>query len=128
MTDTRIAQTANGDEPPFYAEIRQDGYHIYSLENAQIPNYYPEEPQDYPGVSVNDLEEGDIITVRVFFGVGAGEEMEVDSGYVDLRVEYVDIDRVSAVIVSELPEEYVLSQGDSIEVFEEELLYRNEIQ
>jgi hypothetical protein len=115
-------------EPLFYAEIRQEGYHIYNLENAETPNYYPDELQDYPGVSMRELREGDIITIRVYFGVGSGNEMQVDSGYVDLRVEHVDLDRVMAVIVSELPDEYALSLGDSIDVFEEEILCKNEIQ
>lgn len=116
------------EEPPFFSEIRQAGYHVYSLENAQTPNYYPDKLPDYPGASLKDLQEGDIITIRVFFGVGTGEDMEVDRGYVDLRVECVDINTVWAEIVSELPEEYVLSLGDSIEVFEEEILCKKEIQ
>lgn len=115
-------------EPLFFAEIRKEGYHIYNLDNAETPNYYPDEPQDYPGVSMRDLQIGDIITIRVYFGVGTGEEMQVDSGYVDLRVEEIDIDKILAAIVSELPEEYALSQGDSIEVFVEEILCKNEIQ
>jgi hypothetical protein len=55
-------------------------------------------------------------------------EMEVDSGYVDLQVQQLEVDRVVAIIVSELPEEYALSQGESLELFEEEILCKNEIQ
>lgn len=116
------------EELPFLSDIRRDGYHIYSLENAQTPNFYPDELPAYPGVSINDLKEGDIITIRIYFGVGSGKDMQVDSGYVDLRVEYVEVGKVLTVIVSELPEEYALSLGDPLEVFEEEILCKNEIQ
>jgi hypothetical protein len=115
-------------EPPFFQEIRKEGYHVYNLENAEEPNYYPHELPDYPGVSLKDLKKDDIITIRVFFGVGSGEEMRVDSGYLDLRVEFIDIDKVSALIITELPEEFVLSTGDSIDIFEEEILYIKDIQ
>ena len=115
-------------EPVYYSEIRREGYHVYNLDNAEIPNYYPDLPQDYPGVLLKELAPGDIITIRVFFGVGEGQEMEVDAGYVDLQVDEIDIDKVIATIVSELPEEYALSLGDAIELFEEEILCKNEIQ
>ncbi len=118
----------NYQEPPFFKEIRQEGYHVYNLENSEMPNYYPEELPEYPGVSLKELKVDDIITIRVFFGVGSGEEMRVDSGYLDLRVECIDIDKITGAIITELPEEFVLSTGDSIDIFEEELLYINEIQ
>lgn len=115
-------------EPPFFKDIREDGFHIYNLEYAEIPNYYPEEMPDYPGVSLKELKENDIITIRVFFGIGSGEDMRVDGGYLDLRVELVDADKVLAVIITELPDEFALSKGESIELFPEEILYKNQIQ
>lgn len=111
-------------DPPFFSDIKQDGYHIYSLENAKKSNFYPSELPDYPGVSIKDLKEDDVITIRVFFGVGSGKNMRVDGGHLDLRVEFVDEDRVLALILTELPEEFALSAGESIEVFEEEILYK----
>ena len=116
------------EEPQYYSDIRENGYHIYSFENAEDPDYYQEDLQDYPGIRLKELQPGEIITIRAYFGVGSGVEMEVDSGFVDLQVEHIEVDRVLAVIVSELPEEYVLSQGDSLEVFEEEILCKNEMQ
>ena len=114
------------NEPPFFKDIREDGYHIYSRKNAKKPNYYPPELPDYPGVALNGLKEDDIITIRVFFGIGKGKKMRVDGGYVDLRVEFVDEDRVMGDIITELPGEFALSTGESIEVFPEEILYKAE--
>jgi hypothetical protein len=112
------------NEPPFFSDIKEDGYHIYSLKNAKTPNYYPPELPDYPGVSLKDLKEDDIITIRVFFGIGKGEKMRVDGGYVDLRIELVEKNTVMGVIVTELPKDFALSTGESIELFKDEILYK----
>jgi hypothetical protein len=109
-------------EPPFFKDIKKDGYHIYSLDNAKTPNFYPPELPDYPGVALKDLKEGDTITIRVFFGIGKGEKMRVDGGHIDLRVEFVDEDSVMAVITTQLPEDFAMRTGESIEVFEKEIL------
>lgn len=106
-----------GNEPPFFKDIREDGYHIYSLDNVKIPNYYPDELPEYPGVSIGDLKEDDIITIRVFFGIGSGKNMRVDGGYLDLKIELVEKDTVMGAIVTELPKEFALSTGESLEVY-----------
>lgn len=111
-------------EPPFFSDIKENGYHIYSLENAKKPNYYAPELPDYPGVGLKTLIEDDIITIRVFFGIGKGKNMRVDGGHIDLRVEFVDKDSVMGSIITELPKDFILSTGDSIEVFVEEILYK----
>ena len=114
------------NEPPFFQEIREDGYHVYSLENVKKPNFYPPELPDYPGVPIKKLKEDDIITIRVFVGIGKGAKMRVDGGLIDLRVEFVEEDKVLAVIITQLPKGFPLSTGDSIEVFADEILYRND--
>ena len=70
---------------------------------------------------------GDTITVRVFFRIDTEEDISADGGYMDLEVEHIEEDKILAVILTELPEEFPLETGDSIEVFEEEILYRNKV-
>jgi hypothetical protein len=111
-------------EPPFFKEVREDGYHIFSLKNANNPNYYPDELPNYQGVKLKDLKEDDRITVRVFFKIGSGRNMRVDGGYVDLEIELVENDTVMAVILTDLPEEFSLGAGDSIDLYEDEILYK----
>ncbi len=41
-----------------------------------------------------------------------------------MRVEFTDDDKVVAVILTELPKEFALCTGESIDVFEEEILYK----
>ena len=111
----------------FFDDIITEGYHIFSLKDAKRPNFYPDEFPDYSGVSLKDLTVGDTITVRVFFRVGDGEDIQVDGGYVDLEVEGVYEDNVLAMILTELPDSFSLATGYSIEIYEEEILYRNKV-
>ena len=115
-------------EPPFFKEVRKDGYHIFSRKNAKKPDYYPKELPDYPVINLKDLKEDDRITIRVFFKIGSGRDMRVDGGYIDLEIELVEKDSVMGVITTELPEEFALGHGESIGVFEDEILYKVEAQ
>jgi len=126
MTIIQFPKKNPTNEPPFYSDIKKDGYHVYSRNNTKKPNFYPPELPDYSGVALKDLKEDDIITIRVFFGIGKGKDMRVDGGYIDLRVEFVDEDNVMGDIITELPTEFALSTGESIEVFPEEILYKAE--
>ena len=123
MTKIKIPQ--NHPDSPFFENIITGGYHIYSLKNAKIPNYYPDIFSNDPNVSIKDIKVGDTITVRVFFRVGDGKDIQTDGGYMDLEVADIFHDGVTAVILTELPEEFPLETGDSIDVFEEEILYKN---
>ena len=114
-------------QSPFFKDIIEEGYHIFSRQNAEKPNFYPNDFPDYPEVTIKDLEIGDKITVRVFFRVGTGDNIRADGGYIDLEVEQLEGDSVIAVVTTELPIDFSLSVGDSIEVFEEEILYRNKV-
>ena len=57
---------------PFFREILEHGYHVFSMEHAKLPDYYPNSFPDYPGVDLQNLRVGEVITIRVFFRVGAG--------------------------------------------------------
>jgi hypothetical protein len=114
-------------EPPFFKDVREDGYHVLDLNNLKVPNYYPKELPDYPGVSLKDLEIDDVITIRVFFKIGKGKAFRVDGGLIDLIVEFIEEAKVLAVITTELPNDFSLKTGDSIEVYEEEILYKTDV-
>jgi len=115
------------NEPAFLSDIEKDGYHIYNLNNAKTPGYYPPELPEYPGVKVKDLRLDDVITIRVFFGIGKGKNMRIDGGYVDVRIEHIDHNEILAVIMTKLPKGFSLETGSSIEIYEEEMLYKAEI-
>ncbi len=116
------------DKSPFFKDIIEEGYHIFSLKHAQKADFYPNEFPDYPGVKIKDLKPDDLITVRVFFKVGSDKNIRADGGYIDLEVELVEDKNIFAVILTELPKEFPLKIGESIELFEEEILYRTDKQ
>lgn len=115
------------DNDPFFKEIIEEGYHIYSLDNAKIPNYYPNDFPEYPGVNFRDLKIGDVVTVRAFFKVGSGKNIRADSGYLDLEIEHIEDDSVFGVIMTELPKGFALQKGTSLELFKDEILYKAEM-
>ncbi|WP_028319491.1 hypothetical protein [Desulfobulbus elongatus] len=59
------------DSFPFFKEILENGYHVFSMKNAKVPDYYPNKFPDYPGVDLQHLHIGDVITIRVFFRIAA---------------------------------------------------------
>jgi hypothetical protein len=125
MPIIEFPQKPSTNEPPFFSDIKKEGYHVFSLKNAKIPGYYPNKFPDYPGVNLSDLTIGDTITIRVFFRVGTGEEdIRADGGYIDLDVEFIEEDKVMANITTLLPKNFPLGTGTSLEVFEEEILYK----
>jgi len=120
--------TSSGREKDqgFYADIVEDGYHILSLKNAQIPGFYPNKFPDYPGVKLAELTMGVRITVRAFFRIGAGEPARFDSGLLDLKLEHIDLDHVRGEVLTQLPDEFPVKTGSSLEIAAEEILYKHD--
>ncbi|MBU0480192.1 MAG: hypothetical protein KKG47_03705, partial [Proteobacteria bacterium] len=106
-----------------YDDIETDGYHIFSRTSARTSGFYPNRFPDYPGATLSELSVGDRITIRAFFPVGPGKPPRVDSGCIDLKIEHIDDDHLFAAILTELPKNFALSTGDSLEIWEDEILY-----
>jgi len=118
---------AHAENFPFFKEILEHGYHVFSMENAKVPDFYPNEFPDYPGVDLQNLHIGEVITIRVFFRIGAGQNVRADGGYLDLEVELVDGETVFGVILTQLPKEFPLQAGDSLELYPDEILYKDQM-
>jgi hypothetical protein len=114
------------NDPPFLSDIEKDGYHIYSLLNAKTPGYYPSELPHYPGVNRDELRVDDVVTIRVFFGVGTGKHMHIDGGLLCLKIEYVDKYEILGAVLTQLPKEFSIQTGATIEIYQEEILYKTE--
>ena len=112
------------DRFPFFKEILENGYHVFSMENAKVADYYPNKFPDYPGVDLQHLHIGDVVTIRVFFRIGAGKNVRADGGYLDLEVEHIEGDTVFGVISTQLHKEFPLQAGDSLEIYPDEILYK----
>lgn len=123
---SKAKSPAKNSDPLFLNDIKEDGYHVFSIKNSKIPGYYPIKLPDYPGARIKDLKRDDVITLNVFFARWAGEEMRIEARYLDLEVVSVEENSVMAVILTVLPESFPLAAGHSIEVYEEEILYRTQ--
>ncbi len=121
-----MASTDN--DSPFFADVMEEGYHIFSLNHAKTPGFYPNQFPEYPGVKLSSLIIGDRITIRAFFRVDSGEDLQIDGGYIDLEVEHIEPDHVFGVILTELPSHFALETGSSLEIREDEILYKVEQQ
>lgn len=109
---------------PFFKDILENGYHVFSRENAKLPDYYPSKFPNYPGVQLSELNIGDVVTIRAFFSIGSGATARADGGYLDLEVEAIEGDTVLGVILTSLPKEFPLQLGDSMEIYPDEMLYK----
>ncbi len=112
---------------PFFKDVLDEGYHVYSLEEAKLKDYYPNKFPDYPGVLLKDLNVGDVITIRVFVKIGTGKNVRIDGGYVDLEVEHIEDESVFGVIMTALPDKFPLKKAESLEIFQEEILYKSNL-
>ena len=119
---------SDAPQETFFKDIIEDGYHIFSFGNLSIPDFYPNKFPDYPGAKLKDLTPGDVITIRVFFRIGTGELVRADGGYIDLEVEHIEMKNsvAWARILTVLPEGFALSTGESIEIYDDEILFVRE--
>ena len=109
--------------PNIFSDIKEKGYVIFSPNKANLPNYYPGF-NNYPGVNIHELKVYDLITIKVFVVDGDGNDLpQIVDGYIDLTIESIEGGKVIVDILTDLPEHFPLSTGDSLELLEEEILF-----
>ena len=106
----------------FEEDLKTDHYHIFSLKKAKQKGFYTSKFPDYDLLSIDELSEGDRITIRAFFNVSLAPIYKVDSGLIDLEIEAIDDERILANILTELPKSFPFSKGTSIELFIDEII------
>jgi len=110
--------------PNIFSDIEEKGYVVFNRNKANLPNYYPGAFNNYPGVNIHELHVYDLITIKVFMADGDGDDLpRITDGHIDLTIESIEGDKVIADILTELPEDFPLSTGDSMELLEEEILF-----
>lgn len=107
-----------------FRDIKERGYVVFSNKKKDLPNYYTTIFNNYPGVSIKNLNIHDLFTVKVYVAHGVKYSLlNIIDGYIDLTVESITEDGVVGKIITELPEDFPLKTGSSMEVLEEEILY-----
>jgi hypothetical protein len=109
----------------FFNDLTEDRFHIFSRQHAKSAGFYPNSFPSYPELDITDIKDSDTITIRAFFSTSKTAMPKIDSGHIDLEVEYVDHDAktVFGNIVTELPATFALSKGTTIEVNLDEVLF-----
>lgn len=108
----------------FFDDLTEEGFHIFSRRLANCDGFYPNAFPAYPEIQISDIREGDTITIRAFFPIGKTAMPRIDSGKIDLEVEYIDQGAkiVFGNILTELPATFALSKGTTVEVNLDEVL------
>lgn len=107
--------------PEFTDEIDTEGFAIFSRKKAK-GDYYLTDFPEYKKIRLKDIREGDVYTIRAFFPKPGTEGLQIESGVMIVKVEFVDKEIVWACILTQLPEEFPLQKGTTIELSADELL------
>ena len=116
---------SENDHKEFFDDIAQQGFHIFGRRNAEVIGFYPNTFPEYPMLDISEIKDGDRITIRAFFPRSKSKRSHIDSGQIDLEVEYVDrkTKKVMGNILTELPSTFALSKNTTIELNLDEILY-----
>ncbi len=112
------------DHQAFFNDLSENGFHIFSRQHAENQGYYPNPFPPHPAIRIGDVQENDIITIRAFFSTSKKTMAPIDSGHIDLEIEWVDRDAESIFgnILTELPQAFALAKGTTIELGIDEVL------
>jgi len=107
----------------YHADLKEEGFHIFSKKKSKIRGIYPKEfPKYDEEIDISSLKEGDNVTIRVFFLVSRDPVFRADGGYIDLEIEFIDGETIWGNILTELPSQFPLAKGTSIELSIDEIL------
>ncbi len=107
----------------YHADLKEEGFHIFSKKKSKIKGFYPEEFPKYDDeIDLSSLKAGNVVTIRVFFLVSRDPVFRADGGYIDLEIEFIDGETIWGNILTELPPNFPLAKGTSIELSIDEIL------
>ena len=121
----------NKNGTPFFKDLIKNKYHIFNFDNMIVEGYYPNDLLGIIDKLSNftkkiKIEIGSIYTVRAFFPISDPIENEVEfqSGYLDLKVIMKKDDIYIGEIVTELPPMFVLKKGTKLKIDKKCILYK----
>ena len=119
----------NGSQ--FQMDLIKQKYHIFNLDNVKIKGYYPKKLLKIIGKLEHfekrfKIEIGKIYSVRAFFAISEpiNNEVEYQSGYLDLKLIMHENQVYVGEVVTELPPMFALKKGSKIKIKKENILYQ----
>ncbi len=127
MKDSRNNSIPNA----FQLDLIQNRYHLFNLANAKTKNYYPrhllELMPELASFNRNfEIVVGEIYSIRAFFAISEPIENEVEyqSGYLDLKLIMKESDNFIGEVVTSLPPGFALKKGMKVNFCRENILYK----
>ena len=113
------------DYSSFDSDLNNHSFHIYNKDKAKIKGFYPSKiPDDFHNLTISDINIDDIVTIRAYFLILKKPIYKIDSGKIDLQVECIDNNTIFGNILTELPSNFPLAKGTTIELDINEILYK----
>lgn len=120
----------NRNANQFQIDLIKQKYHIFDLNNTKIEGYYPGELLEIIEKVAHSKQNfkikiGKIYSVRAFFAISEpiDNEVEYQSGYLDLELIMHENQEYVGEVVTELPPMFVLKKGSKIKIKKANILY-----
>ena len=132
MKESKGTDLKNRNGNQFQMDLIKQKYHILNLANAKIEGYYPRELLEIIGKLAHfekkfKIDIGKIYSVRAFFAISEpiDNEVEYQSGYLDLKIIMHENQVYVGEVVTELPPMFALKKGSKIKIKKENILYQS---
>lgn len=115
----------------FQNDLIKHRYHIYDPEKAKKLNFYPKKLVQLIKNSSHfskkfKIEIGETYAVRAFFAISEpiDNEVQYQSGYLDLKLLMQDNELFIAEVATELPPMFFLKKGSKIKIKKKNIIYK----
>ena len=115
----------------FQNDLIKHRYHIYDPEKVKKIDFYPKKLVQLIKSSSHfnkkfKIEIGETYAVRAFFAISEpiDNEVQYQSGYLDLKLLMQDNELFIAEVVTELPPMFFLKKGSKIKIKKKNIIYK----
>ncbi len=113
---------SNNNCKDFTKKIEDDGYAIFSKNKNKKSNYYPNKFPKMEEIELIQIHESDVIEIRAFFKIEIENNYKIESGLITAKIETIVNDEIYANILTELPSNFSLQRGITIELRIDEII------
>jgi hypothetical protein len=129
----RVSGAMKNKSESFMDTLIQNRYHLFDKEKASEKGYYPNQLlsiiQEIARFNSSfTIDIGEIYTVRAFFAISTpiNEEVEYQSGYLDLKLLLQEKEYYIGEVETLLPPQFELKKGSRIKVKKANIIYKPE--
>jgi len=127
----RVIGSMKSKPDSFMKNLIQNRYHLFDKEKASEKGYYPNQLlsiiQEIAGFNSSfTVDIGEVYSVRAFFAISTpiNEEVEYQSGYLDLKLLLQEKEYYIGEVETILPPQFELKKGSRIKVKKANIIYK----